>query len=111
MLNLSLLKNLLIIAIALSTITVSFIQKTKKYLPNKKIITLYSLLINFLFSYFFCQVFTSDISKIESIWIGLFSFLGADTLYVALEGKLAPYSEIINNKNDNKEIVGEITYE
>ena len=109
MLNLTLLKNLLIIAIACSTITLTFIQKTKKFLPTSKIIVLYSLIINIIFSYLFCLTFT-DADYIKSLWVGLFSFLGADTLYVTLEGKLAPYTEIINSNSSNN-IEGEITYE
>jgi hypothetical protein len=31
-----------------------------------------------------------------SLWIGVFSFLGADTIYKSLEGKLTPYREILN---------------
>ena len=107
MLNLSLLKNLLIIAMAVSSITVIFIQKTKRFLPTNKIIPVYSLFINILCGYFFCEIFASDVTIIESIWVGLFSFLGADTLYTTLEGKLAPYSEI--TKNDD--IVGEIPHD
>ena len=108
MLNFGLLKNLLIIAMATSTITVTFIQKTKKFLPTSKIIPIYSLLINIICGYFFSKTFTNDITTIESIWIGLFSFLGADTLYTTLEGKLAPFSEL-NNKNDD--IIGEIPHD
>ena len=105
MLDITLLKNLLIIAIACSTITVAFIQKTKKFLPSSKIIVLYSLIINIIFSYLFCLTFTS-VDYIKSLWVGLFSFLGA----VTLEGKLAPYKEITNSNGSN-DIEGEITYE
>ena len=109
MLNLILLKNLLIIAIASSTITVVFIQKTKRYIPKSYLIPLYSLIVNLVCGYFFCLTFTNDVTLIESIWVGLFSFLGADTIYTTLEGKLAPYGEIVNNTNND--IIGEIPYE
>ena len=108
MLNYTLLKNLLIIAIACSTITVTFIQKTKRFIPTSNLIPLYSLIINVVGGYFFCNSFTNDISLIQSIWVGLFSYLGADTIYTTLEGKLSSYSEIINKPSD---IVGDITYE
>ena len=113
MLNFDLLRNLLIVAMALSTITVVFVQKTKRYLPKSFLIPIYGLIVNMVGGYFFCKSFTSNISLIESIWVGLFSFLGADTIYVLLEGKIAPYSEIINNNgtDTNSDIVGEITYE
>ena len=109
MLDITLLKNLLIIAIACSTITLTFIQKTKKFLPTSKIIVLYSLIVNIIFSYLFCLTVT-NVDYIKSLWVGLFSFLGADTLYVTLEGKLAPYTKIINS-NQSNDIEGEITYE
>ena len=108
MLNLSLLKNLLIIAMAVSTITVIFIQKTKRFIPNSYLIPIYSLIINLIGAYFFSKTFTTDINLMEAIWIGMFAFLGADTIYTSLEGKLSPYSEI--NSSDD-EIIGEIPYE
>ena len=112
MLNVSLLQNLLIIAIACSTVTVAFIQKTKRFLPKSYLIPLYSLCVNLICGYYFCNTFTSDVNLLESIWVGLFSFLGADTIYTTLEGKLATHGDIINSKNSSKnDIVGEITYE
>lgn len=112
MLNLTLLQNLLVVAVACSVITVAFIQKTKSFLPSSKLIPIYSLIVNIGFGYFFCKTFTSNIDLIKSIWVGLFSFLGADTIFITLEGKLAPYSEIINGNNkEETDIVGEITYE
>lgn len=109
MLNVSLLQNLLVVASVCSTVTVLFIQKTKKFLPCSGCIIIYGLIVNLFFSYFFCQTFCSEISLVESIWVGLFGFLGADTIYKALEGTIASYSDIINK--NNKDIVGEITYE
>jgi hypothetical protein len=34
----------------------------------------------------------------NSLWIGIFSFLGADTIYKTLEGKVSSYSDITNKK-------------
>ena len=109
MLNYSLLQNLLLISVACSVVTVIFIQKTKKYLPNSKIITVYSFIINMIIGYFFSKTF-SNIDYIKALWVGLFSFLGADNIYKTLEGKLAPYTELIKN-NGISDIKGEITYE
>lgn len=96
MLNLELLQQLLIIAIALSTISCAFIQKTKKIFKTNKCLCSYSFVINMIFSIFFCITFTT-ITFPTSLWIGLFSFLGADTIFKALEGKLASYKDIKNN--------------
>jgi len=47
------------------------------YDPNVKIFTAYNI--------------------INSLWVGLFSFLGADSLYKAFEGKIfTPYSDMNN---------------
>ncbi len=96
------LQELLIIAIACSTITVAFIQKTKRFCKNKKWVTGYSFVVNMVFGYFFSKTFT-DLSSIQSLWVGLFSFIGADTIYRNLEGKLTTYTELRGGtKNQNE---------
>lgn len=113
------LKNILIIAIACSTVTLAFIQKTKKVCKTNNCITCYSLIINLIIGLVFSLSF-SDISVWESIWVGLFSFIGADTLYQNLEGKLSSYSDLVSaktvrkddtKKNQETDIVEEIKYE
>lgn len=115
------LKSILIIGIACSTITLAFIQKTKKVCKSNNCITWYSLLMNLLIGFVFSLSF-SDISMWESIWVGVFSFIGADTLYQNLEGKLSSYTDLVStkvvkknnieiNSNDNNDIVEEIKYE
>lgn len=97
MLDLEYLQKMLIIAIALSTITCTFIQKTKKYFKTSKYITLYSLIVNLSIGIIFCITFT-DISFPRSLWVGLFSYLGADTIYRTLEGKITPHRELVSKK-------------
>ena len=97
MLDFDFLKIALIISIALSSITCTFIQKTKSILKSKEYIAIYSLIVNIIISIFFCKTFTS-IDLPNSLWIGLFSFLGADSIYKTLEGKLSSYTDIINKK-------------
>ncbi|MDE5587034.1 MAG: hypothetical protein K2I72_01530 [Bacilli bacterium] len=92
-LNWDMLQELLIIAIACSTITVAFIQKTKRFCKNKKCVNGYSFVVNMVFGYFFSKTFTG-LSSIQSLWVGLFSFIGADTIYRNLEGKLTTYTEL-----------------
>jgi hypothetical protein len=43
----------------------------------------------------FCITFT-EITFPTSLWEGLFSFLGADSLYKTLEGKLLSYDSILS---------------
>lgn len=96
MLNLNYLKELLLISIALSTITCALIQKTKTYFKKSKHLLPYSFIVNMLTSIVFCITFT-DISFPNSLWIGLFSFIGADTIYKSLEGRLSKHSDLINS--------------
>lgn len=124
MLDWSLLQSILIIAIACSSITVVFIQKTKKFCKSSRCIISYGLLVNMVLGFLFSQTF-SDINYIKSLWVGLFSFLGADTIYKNLEGKIASYTELNKDKilsstntttsngnvTNSKDILGEITYE
>lgn len=97
MLNLDYLRESLIIAVALSTITCAFIQKTKCCFKSSKYLSLYSLLVNIFVGIVFCYTFT-EITFPNSLWIGLFSFIGADTIYKTLEGKMSSYGEITSKK-------------
>lgn len=101
MINIEYLKQLLITAVALSTITCAFVQKTKAFFKKSKYITIYSFIVNIIVSIVFCMSFT-DITFPNSLWIGLFSFIGADTVYKTLEGKMMPYTEIVER---NKKVI------
>ncbi|MCI8588600.1 MAG: hypothetical protein HFG40_03005 [Bacilli bacterium] len=103
-LNWDMLQELLIIAIACSTVTVAFIQKTKKFCKNNRFVTGYSFVVNMLFGFIFSRTF-SDLSTIQSLWVGLFSFIGADTIYRNLEGKLTTYTELRAGKKQDQETV------
>lgn len=97
MLDLEYLQKMLIISIALSTITCAFIQKTKKLFKTSKYLSLYSFIINLFIGIIFCITFT-DINFPSSLWVGLFSFLGADTIYKSLEGKITPHRNLVTKK-------------
>lgn len=94
MLNLEFLQQLLVISIALSAITCAVVQKTKSCFKTSKFLCLYSFIINMLIGIIFCYTFT-DIALPTSLWIGFFSFIGADTIYKSLEGKLASHSDLL----------------
>ena len=100
--DIELLRNLFIIAIILAIVTTAFIQKTKGIFKTSKFIELYSFVVNLAFSVAFCMSFT-DVSIVNSLWVGLFAFLGADTLYKAFEGKLQSFSDMIKPKEEPKE--------
>lgn len=97
MLDITLLQELLIIAIAVSVIAVAFIQKTKGMFKKSKWVNLYSFVVNMILGIIFCLSFT-EASIINSLWVGLFSYIGADTLYKSLEGKLASFKDIVEKK-------------
>ena len=97
MFNFDYLKQLLVISIALSAVTCTLIQKTKGLLKSSNYITLYSFFINMVIGTLFCLTFTT-ISFPNNLWIGFFAFLGADSIYKSLEGKISSYSDIINQK-------------
>ena len=86
-------QQMLFISIVLGTISCAFIQKTKSLFKSNKYLVIYSLVVNLLFSIIFCYSFTS-IKLPSCLWVGLFAFIGADTLYKTLEGKLSSYSDI-----------------
>lgn len=97
MLKIDLLKELLLISIVLSTITCALVQKTKIHFKTSKFLPLYSLIVNLIIGIIFCKTFT-NISFPTSLWIGSFSYIGADSIYKALEGKIANHTEL-RNKN------------
>lgn len=126
MLDWNSLQSVLLIAIACSTVTVSFIQKTKKFCKNSRCITWYSFIVNIIIGILFSLTFT-NLNKYKILWVGLFGFIGADTIYRNLEGKLSSYSQLNkddknNDKNDNNsnsnksnvdvdDVIGEIHYD
>ena len=97
MLKIEYLKQMLVIAMILSTITCALIQKIKCCFKSSKRIWLFSLILNLISSYAFCQTFT-DISYPNSMWVGIFSFVGADSIYKSLEGKISSHSDLIYRK-------------
>jgi hypothetical protein len=98
MFHIEYLQELLVIAISLSTITCALVQKTKVIFTNSKYIIFYSLFINLSIGVIFCLTFT-DITLPTSLWIGLFSFIGADSIYKTLEGKINSYTDLLERKN------------
>jgi len=98
MLKLTILQQMLVVSIALSTITCALVQKTKRCFKYSSCLCLYSFVVNLLLGVLFCITFTS-ITFPESLWVGFFSFIGADTIYKSLEGKLKSYRDLTSNEN------------
>ncbi len=100
---LEILKKVLFVSITISAISCSFIQKTKSELKSNKYLVYYSFIINMIISILFCKSFT-DFNLIYSLWVGLFSFIGADTIFKTLEGKINSYSDL-KDTNKNKKTI------
>lgn len=87
MLDLSLLKDLLIVASAAGIIVSAVVQRIKETLKTKKYLLLLSLVTSLIVGILFTLTFTSY-NLIESLWVSLFAFVGADMLYKTFEDKL-----------------------
>ena len=100
--NIELIKALLLIAVSSSIISASFVQKIKtvSLIKSSECLIYISFLISMSFGILFTLSFT-DYKLIDSIWVGLFSFIGADSLYKGFEDKLF---KSFNKINEVKEI-------
>ena len=87
MLNITLLKNILIISIASSIISTSLIQRIKEGTKCKKHMCTKCFLISMIIGILFSLSFT-DLKFYETLWVGLISFIGADAVYKTFEDKI-----------------------
>lgn len=104
MLDFDLIKNVLIVAMASGIITTSFVQKIKETIHFKKSnrLVIISFLVSLTLGTLFALSF-SDTNIINSLWVGLFSFIGADIIYKMFEEKIfTPFKDIY--KDDVVEI-------
>ena len=107
MLNLDLIKEVLMVAMASSVITTSLVQKIKESFTFKKSnrLVIVSFIVSMIVGTLFALSF-SDSNLIEALWVGLVSFIGADALYKAFEDKIfKSFSDIVDNNNDDEFII------
>ena len=100
MLNLELIRNLLIFSVASRMIISKLVLTIKESfnLEYSSFIIIVSFIVSMIFGTLFTLTF-SDVGLKESLWVGLFSFVGADTLYKTFEDKIfKSFSNIVNNK-------------
>ena len=96
--DIELIKQILVIAMASSIISTAIIQKIKEQLKHKKWLFLASFLVSNVIGTFFSLNF-SELSLINSIWVGIVTWVGADSIYKAFEDKIfKSYSDIDNSK-------------
>lgn len=101
MLNLELLKQVLMIAIASGCVTTLAVQKIKEQLKSKKWLFIISFLISMIIGTLFAKSF-SDANWEYSAWAGLFTWLDANILYLAFEDKIFKKFSDINNITEIK---------
>lgn len=85
--NLEIIKQILIVSIAASIVSTATIQKIKEQLKSKKWLFFISLVISIGIGIFFTLSFT-ELSIINSIWVGLITWIGADAIYKSFEDKI-----------------------
>lgn len=92
--ELELIKQILIVSIAASIVSTATIQKIKEQLKNKKWLFFVSLISSIGIGIAFALSFT-ELSLINSIWVGLVTWIGADMIYKSFEDKIfKKYSDI-----------------
>ena len=87
MIDTTLLKNVLTVAVASSIISTALIQVIKEAMNSTKYIFIISFLISMTLGILFSLSFT-DLDIINSLWVGLISFIGADVIYKTFEDKM-----------------------
>lgn len=96
--DLELIKQILVIGIGASIFSTAIIQKIKEQLKSKRWLFYISLIVSVGIGIFFSFSFT-ELSIINSIWVGITTWVGADLLYNAFEDKIfKKFSDISNVK-------------
>lgn len=93
-----LIKFICMVAIGASVISTPTIQKIKGMLKSKKYLNLIAFLISFILGELFTLSF-SDLNWKLGMWVGFFTWLGAEGIYQTFENKLfTPFSEMNNDE-------------
>lgn len=85
--NLEIIKQILIVSIAASIVSTATIQKIKEQLKSKKWLFFTGLISSVTIGITFALSFT-ELSLINSMWVGLITWLGADAIYKSFEDKI-----------------------
>ena len=101
--KIELLKELLVTAIASGVVMTLFIQKIKESFTFRKssYITLISVIVNMILGTLFALNF-SNVSFVNALWVGFFSFIGADIIYKSLEDKIFKSLDVIKNEQEEE---------
>lgn len=96
--DIELVKQIIIVAIASSIISTAIVQKVKEQLKSKKWLFFVGLVVSIGIGIVFALSF-SELSLLSSVWVGIVSWIGADAIYKAFEDKIfKSFSNIDNAK-------------
>lgn len=96
--DIELVKQIIIVAIASSIISTAIVQKVKEQLKSKKWLFFVGLVVSIGIGIVFALSF-SELSLLSSAWVGIVSWIGADAIYKAFEDKIfKSFSNIDNAK-------------
>ena len=98
-----LIKEILVAGIGASVFSTAIIQKIKEMLKSKKWLYFIAIIVSFGIGVAFTLSFT-HLDIINSLWIGLCTWVGADAIYKTFEEKIfIPFSDM--NKEDDEIII------
>lgn len=105
--NIELISQILLLAIASTFISTQLIQRLKEnFKVNKKIpLAIVSLVISFVTGFLFAISF-SELDYIMSCWVGVITYAGAEIIYQKFKEKLGLKSltQLEVKENDNNEL-------
>ena len=102
--NLDLIKEILVVGIGASIFSTATIQKIKEGLKSKKWLYFIAIIVSFGIGICFSLCF-SDLELIDSLWVGLCTWVGADAIYKTFEEKIfIPFGDM-NKEDDKDEII------
>ena len=97
--NYDLIKNILVVGIGASIFSTAVIQKIKEQLKSKTWLFFITVIVSFGIGICFSLCF-SNLSLIDSIWVGLTTWVGADMIYKTFEDKIFTKFSNMDNTND-----------
>ena len=97
--NLDLIKTILVVGIGASIFSTAVIQKIKEQLKSKTWLFFITVIVSFGIGICFSLCF-SDLNFINSIWVGLSTWVGADAIYKTFEDKIFTKFSDMDNTND-----------
>ena len=97
--DLDLIKQILVVAMASSIVSTATIQKVKGILKNKTLLYVLALVISVAIGTLFALSF-SNLEIKNALWVGLITWVGADAIYQAFEDKIFTSFSDMNSVNE-----------